>query len=58
MGTGIAGIVATSGQILNITDAYKDDRFNRGVDQVTGYVTKSILCMPGTGLSSRKFDNK
>jgi cAMP and cAMP-inhibited cGMP 3',5'-cyclic phosphodiesterase 10 len=38
--------VATSGQILNIHDAYKDERFNRGVDQVTGYLTKTILCMP------------
>jgi cAMP and cAMP-inhibited cGMP 3',5'-cyclic phosphodiesterase 10 len=46
MGTGIAGQVATTGGILNIPDAYKDERFNRGVDQVTGYVTKTILCMP------------
>ncbi|XP_069948734.1 probable 3',5'-cyclic phosphodiesterase pde-5 isoform X3 [Cherax quadricarinatus] len=46
IGTGIAGIVALNGQVLNIPDAYADPRFNRTVDQLTGYVTKSILCMP------------
>ena len=46
IGTGIAGIVAQTGETLNIIDAYTDPRFNRHVDQVTGYVTKSILCMP------------
>ncbi|CAG5127119.1 unnamed protein product [Candidula unifasciata] len=43
---GVAGYVATTGNILNIKDAYKDDRFNPEVDIVTGYKTKSILCMP------------
>ncbi|OXA56283.1 hypothetical protein Fcan01_10060 [Folsomia candida] len=46
IGTGIAGQVAATGQVLNISDAYADERFNRAVDQVTGYHTKSILCMP------------
>ncbi|ODM93561.1 putative 3',5'-cyclic phosphodiesterase pde-5 [Orchesella cincta] len=46
IGTGIAGQVAATGLVLNIPDAYKDDRFNRNVDQITGYHTKSILCMP------------
>ncbi|XP_071540575.1 probable 3',5'-cyclic phosphodiesterase pde-5 isoform X3 [Panulirus ornatus] len=46
IGTGIAGIVAQNGEVLNISDAYADPRFNRTVDQLTGYVTKSILCMP------------
>ncbi|XP_063873308.1 probable 3',5'-cyclic phosphodiesterase pde-5 isoform X2 [Scylla paramamosain] len=46
IGTGIAGIVAQNGEVLNIPDAYADPRFNRTVDQLTGYVTKSILCMP------------
>lgn len=32
--------------MLNISDAYSDPRFNRGVDQRTGYHTQSILCMP------------
>eukprot|EP00002_Diphylleia_rotans_P002366 TRINITY_DN11505_c0_g1_i1.p1 TRINITY_DN11505_c0_g1~~TRINITY_DN11505_c0_g1_i1.p1 ORF type:complete len:1471 (+),score=307.50 TRINITY_DN11505_c0_g1_i1:48-4460(+) len=44
--TGIAGYVATTGQTLNIPDAYADARFNQKVDQDTGYRTKNILCMP------------
>lgn len=46
LGTGIAGQVARTGEILNIKDAYSDSRFNRTVDQLTGYRTKTILCMP------------
>ncbi|XP_059614609.1 probable 3',5'-cyclic phosphodiesterase pde-5 [Phlebotomus argentipes] len=46
LGTGIAGQVALTGEILNITDAYADERFNRSIDQLTGYRTESILCMP------------
>lgn len=46
VGIGIAGYVAKTGQLLNISDAYADPRFNRSVDQITGYKTKSILCMP------------
>lgn len=36
LGTGIAGQVAMTGEILNIVDAYSDPRFNRTVDQITG----------------------
>ncbi|KAJ8872744.1 hypothetical protein PR048_026360 [Dryococelus australis] len=46
LGTGIAGQVALTGDVLNISDAYCDPRFNRAVDQLTGYRTHSILCMP------------
>lgn len=46
IGTGIAGQVALSGEILNIRDAYSDPRFNRTVDAITGYKTETILCMP------------
>nr|CAB3264734.1 dual 3',5'-cyclic-AMP and -GMP phosphodiesterase 11-like [Phallusia mammillata] len=45
-GQGIAGLVALTGNTLNIPDAYKDKRFNQNVDQKTGYKTKCILCMP------------
>lgn len=42
LGTGIAGQVAMTGEILNIADAYSDPRFNRTVDQITGiYLLKS-----------------
>ena len=46
IGAGIAGHVALTGEIINIPDAYADPRFNREVDKRTGYVTRSILCMP------------
>uniref|UniRef100_A0A8D0JYU8 Phosphodiesterase n=1 Tax=Sus scrofa TaxID=9823 RepID=A0A8D0JYU8_PIG len=43
---GIVGHVAALGEPLNIKDAYEDPRFNAEVDQITGYRTQSILCMP------------
>ncbi len=43
---GIAGHVATTGEMLNIPEAYDDPRFNQAVDRQTGYRTKTILCMP------------
>ncbi|CAF0762810.1 unnamed protein product [Rotaria sp. Silwood1] len=46
MDKGIAGYVATTGKTLNIVDAYSDKRFNRDIDQKTGYKTKTLLCMP------------
>ena len=46
MDQGLAGYVARSGEVLNIEDAYDDPRFNKEVDQRTGYRTKSVLCMP------------
>lgn len=41
---GIAGSVFTNGVTINIVDAYKDSRFNQGVDKKTGYRTRTILC--------------
>jgi adenylate cyclase len=43
---GIAGYVASTGQLLNIPDAYKDPRFDPSTDIRTGYKTRNILCMP------------
>ncbi len=43
---GIAGYVASTGQTLNIPNAYEDPRFDSTVDQRTGYQTRTILCMP------------
>ena len=43
---GIAGTVFTTGDTINIPEAYKDDRFNPDVDKKTGYITRNILCMP------------
>jgi HD-GYP domain-containing protein (c-di-GMP phosphodiesterase class II) len=46
MGRGIAGAVAETNKSMNIPHAYKDPRFNKGVDKQTGYRTRSILCVP------------
>ena len=43
---GLAGYVAQTGNTVNIEDAYNDDRFNKDIDNKTGYITKTILCMP------------
>uniref|UniRef100_A0A8C1VW07 Phosphodiesterase n=1 Tax=Cyprinus carpio TaxID=7962 RepID=A0A8C1VW07_CYPCA len=43
---GIVGYVAATGKPLNIKNAYEDPRFNAEVDQITGYKTQSILCLP------------
>ncbi|MGH8058983.1 MAG: GAF domain-containing protein [Candidatus Entotheonellia bacterium] len=46
MHLGLAGHVATTGETINIPEAYADPRFNREVDRRTGYRTKTILCAP------------
>lgn len=43
---GLAGHVVKTGETINITDAYSDDRFNKEIDIQTGYKTNTILCMP------------
>ncbi len=44
--SGIAGYVFTSGESVLIADPYSDPRFNRSVDEQTGFVTRNILCAP------------
>lgn len=46
MGQGIAGYAAETMEPLIIKDAQHDERFNKSFDQKTGFVTKSILCIP------------
>jgi phosphoserine phosphatase RsbU/P len=43
---GIVGLVFQTRQPLVIPDAYADNRFNRGVDQKTGYHTRNLLTLP------------
>uniref|UniRef100_A0AAR2KED8 Phosphodiesterase n=1 Tax=Pygocentrus nattereri TaxID=42514 RepID=A0AAR2KED8_PYGNA len=45
-GKGIIGYVAEHGETVNIPDAYQDHRFSDEIDKLTGYKTKSLLCMP------------
>ncbi|MCG8480462.1 MAG: GAF domain-containing protein [Spirochaetales bacterium] len=42
---GIAGVVARTGETLNIADAYEDERFNPEIDRRTGYQTHNLLTM-------------
>lgn len=43
---GIAGHVYSTGEALNIPDAYEDYRFNKDVDKKSGLRTKAVLCVP------------
>jgi adenylate cyclase len=44
--SGVAGHVFTTGEGLIVHSAYDDPRFNHTIDEQTGYVTKTILCVP------------
>lgn len=46
VGDGIAGSVAKTGRAIRVKDAYKDKRFRREWDELTGYRTRSILAVP------------
>lgn len=41
-----AGHVAETKEIVNIKNAYEDNRFNSDIDLKTGYKTNIILSMP------------
>ena len=43
---GIVGEVIRSGACLRVDDAYNDSRFNRSVDDESGYRTRNLLCQP------------
>ena len=46
LGVGIAGHVAKVGRTVRVKDAYRDRRFDRAWDEVSGYRTRSILAAP------------
>jgi Nif-specific regulatory protein len=50
---GIAGVAATSGETVNVTNAYGDPRFNPSIDDRTGYRTETLLAVP-----LQKFDGE
>lgn len=43
---GIVGRVASTRNLLNVPDAYKNTYFNEEIDQQTGFSTRSVLCVP------------
>jgi phosphoserine phosphatase len=43
---GIAGAAASARQIVNVPDAYADERFNREIDRQTGFRTRNLLTFP------------
>jgi signal transduction histidine kinase len=49
IGEGIAGWIAQTKEIVNIPDAYADQRFQPAVDLKSGYRTRSILGVPMLG---------
>jgi signal transduction histidine kinase len=45
-GTGVVGAVVQGGQPVIIKDAHSDQRWYRGVDDRTGFITHSIIAVP------------
>jgi adenylate cyclase len=50
---GIVGYVARTGHSLMLRDVYNDPRFDRSLDEKTGYRTKSVLAMAIVGEGRR-----
>lgn len=46
IGVGIVGSVAQTRQPICLKDAYQDTRFSKQMDELTGYRTSSMLCIP------------
>jgi len=46
---GIVGECAQTRQVINVPDCYADPRFNRDVDQASGYRTRCLLAVPLIG---------
>ncbi|MCC5814311.1 MAG: SpoIIE family protein phosphatase [Leptospira sp.] len=46
LGQGIAGWVGKFRKSILLENAYDDERFDRSWDQTTGFVTKSLICVP------------
>ncbi|MBL8764010.1 MAG: SpoIIE family protein phosphatase [Phycisphaerae bacterium] len=43
---GLAGEAVRTGSIINVPDCYADPRFNRAIDQKTGFRTRCMLTIP------------
>jgi GAF domain-containing protein len=45
-GKGLVGWVAKTGKSVLIPDVSQDERFDKSFDESTGFITKSMLCVP------------
>lgn len=45
-GQGIAGSVVASGEPVMVADCSLDKRFSQSVDKKTGFITRSLICVP------------
>jgi adenylate cyclase len=50
---GLVGWSFINNKTVIVTDAYADERFNPKIDMVTGYKTKSVLCVPLKGVGDK-----
>ena len=46
VGEGIAGFVVQTGQPIVIQDVRKEERFSDKFDKLTGFITRSMICVP------------
>jgi len=53
-GEGIAGYVMQTGEWVRIADAASDPRFQSKFDRKSGFVTKSVLCVPLINVQGRR----
>ena len=50
---GVVGWTVENNELVNVEEAYDDERFNPEVDRRTGYKTHTILCAPMRGQGNR-----
>jgi diguanylate cyclase (GGDEF)-like protein len=46
VGEGIAGTAAVRGEPILVPDVSSDPRFSKRVDDLTGFITRSLICLP------------
>ena len=46
LGEGVVGTAALAGEPVLVPDVKQDPRFNERVDDITGFVTRSLICLP------------
>lgn len=46
LGEGVAGTVAQTGEPILVPDVSTDPRFSKKIDDMTGFVSRSLVCLP------------